>query len=74
MRQYRIKELNGVFTIETLVNYGIFGKKWEQVDYWGKYGWFFFTDSFLLNSFDSLEKAKEQIDKWIAKPKYHKYP
>jgi hypothetical protein len=35
---------------------------------------FALQNQFFLNGFLSLEEAKQQIDKWIAKPKYHKYP
>ena len=73
MKQYRIKELNGVFTIQSLVSFGIFGKGWEDTDYWGNYGLFSFFKS-SLNEYDSLEHAKYRIDQWNENPKYHAYP
>jgi hypothetical protein len=82
---YRIKEFQGLFYIQVeqkkiLINGYLWWKKtkvvneWIRVDYRGipLFSMRYLSNySFMLKGFKTLEKAKEQIEKFKLEPKYY---
>lgn len=76
--QYRIKELNGKFTIEipeTKVVGHLWWKKevqvWRRADIFGMVYYFIPDFDTLCPEFKTQAEAMEQIAKWFEEPKYH---
>ena len=78
-KRYRVKELNGKFTIEVYDFAYVSGRflsikkdwRWSRADNFGTRESPRIPISNICQPFDSLEKAKEQIKKWEAIPIYH---
>jgi hypothetical protein len=82
---YRIKEFQGLFYIQVeqnkiLINGYLWWRKtkivseWIRVDYRGfaLFSMRYLSNySFVLKGFKTLEKAKEQIEKFKSEPKYY---
>ena len=85
MRNYRIKEFQGLFYIQvevkqTITNGYFWWKKtkietkWVRVSYRGfplLSHHYLINFNFALKGFKTLEKAKEQIQKFKSEPKYY---
>jgi len=72
--QYRIKEVKGIFRVQIYAyeEKGIFWNKrkkwsWEETNAWGGPWEYFIAPQPPSKSFNSLEKAQEQVKKWQNK-------